>query len=173
MHATVAKLLVLSLPVLLAAGCGGSPDEPTPIRDAADGSATDARGTPMPAPEAGASSREVHDYLVGDWSVNPLADVETIEPFLLPMQVTRAANDVFVTVSRVEATDVSLDVADDGSSWPTLTFTTGDLNTTGPTGEPMTVPGPTTWTGELYQGQLVGTATGPDGRSTRWVATKP
>ena len=151
------------------AGCGGGTEEaePTPervpVRQAAP-------ATQPAGPGAAADRGEVMDYLMGEWDVElfPNASVDGIQTPTVDLNVS----DGGVTIAGVTGSDMALDVPADGTAWPKLSFLSDGFTTSGPTGEDVDVPGPIEWDAQLYRGELVGTATGPEGRSSRWTASK-
>ena len=176
-----ASALATSLIALSAViGCGGGGND-AQTADARRGTAA-----PVPAaPQFDAPPREVAEYVSGDWLVTLLPEVGDAT------QLTPPTTNGTLRVGQVgegyggsqtaalsgdfaggAVGDGTLNLAADGSRNPRVRFTTGSLAAEGLAGEQITLDGPITWTGQLYQGRLVGTATGPDGRGSAWEASR-
>ena len=149
------------------AGCGGKSNDsrPAPSRPAAN------------APAYNATAETVGDYLAGDWNVMLLPEVGQANvdaPSVDASLTVGAFNDnsarLAGSFAGSDVTDGEVRVTDGGAESPMVMFTTDSMTVPGLSGEDMQVDGPINWEGKLYEGRLYGTATGPDGRTSRWEA---
>ncbi len=159
------------LAALLLAGCGSSGPERSPQASPTTAPrATSSTSTPA----FDASQDAVAAYLTGRWSVTlqPEAASEGVTP---PKVSARFSVDESDVSGRLAGSDIqtgNLVVAPDGRELPRLAMTTDGMTVAGPTGDDIEVEGPIDWKAELYEGKLIGTAVGPDGKTSDWEAVR-
>ena len=151
---------------VVAAGCGGkSSNSTTPARPAAN------------APAYDADAETVGSYVAQDWNVMLLPEVgqaNVDSPSVDASLTVGAFNDntarLAGSFAGAEVSGGEVRLTEGGAESPMLMFTTDSMTVPGLTGEDVQVDGPINWEGKLYEGRLYGTATGPDGRTSRWEA---
>ncbi|MEM1012477.1 MAG: hypothetical protein AAGI46_09695 [Planctomycetota bacterium] len=163
----IARFCLVAAGLVLVAGCGGGSQTVSPTTRIA---------TTMPAdmgPAFDAPADEVAAYLDGAWTISllPQAASEGVQSPKVDAVLVIAGESVTGSVAGNDITDGALVIPPAGEAYPSVAMTTDGMTIPGPVGE-IEVPGPIEWSAELFQGKLIGTAVGPDGRRSAWEGTR-
>lgn len=168
------SLLSTALVLPLAAGCGGRSEQA-----GASSTSNGPSALPANAPAYDADAETVANYVSGDWQVTLLPEASAVDVNAPTVDAALDVGDfsddtapLTGTFAGADVTNGQLVVTPGGAQSPVVSFTTDSMTVPGLTGESVEVPGPIEWTGQLYQGRLIGTAVGQNGRESRWEADR-